>query len=262
MSEQGYLEASLAASEMPLNETVYRDCPSCGGKKKFSVTRTAYGVLWNCFKDSCREKGSQLTSGRLLPPNKKSSKLKPYSKPFLPLDEWDYDYFRKRFDHEPSDIKVSEDDRYLLPVYSPNQYIRGWVAREPWDNWCPRKGTGQGPKAILYMHANGPTQSWYTAWSLSKKLVLVEDQMSACVVQQSGVSACALMGTQLDNDKVREIANERPEEVIIALDADATEQSFRLARKWGLAFTKTRVAILKRDLKDEFIEDIQEVLGL
>jgi len=263
MSELGYLEASLAASQMPLNETVYRDCPSCGGKKKFSVTRTAHGVLWNCFKLSCREKGSDIVSGELLPPNRKSTKIKPYTRPYLPMTILDQEYFDERFGHVPMDVKLTEDSaRYLLPVYTPNQYIRGWVAREPWDDWAPVSGTGRQPKAVLYMHAEGPTQSWYHMFGGPRIVVLVEDQMSGYAVQQAGISACALMGTNLDNDKVREIAQEHPKEVIIALDADATDQAFKLARKWGLAFPKTRVAILKRDLKDERIEDIPQILGV
>jgi hypothetical protein len=247
---------------MPLNETVYRDCPSCGGKKKFSVTRTAHGVLWNCFKLSCREKGSDIVSGELLPPNKKRTKLKPYTRDFLPLGIEDRQYFEERFDHFPHDVRKTDDGRYLLPVYTPNQYVRGWVVREPWDDWAPVSGTGRLPKAVLYMHAAGPTQSWYHILSGPRKVVLVEDQMSGYAVQQAGVSACALMGTQLDNDKIREIAQQKPDEVIIALDADATDQAFKLARKWGLAFRKTRVAILQRDLKDEQLSEIPHILGL
>ena len=264
MSELGYLEASLVATTLPLNETVYRDCPSCGGRKKFSVTRTPHGVLWNCFKLSCREKGSDIVAGELLPPNKKATKLKlnPYTREWDHLTVEDRNYFLERFGVIPEGARVTSDGcRYLLPVFTPQQWVRGWVAREPWDDWAPLSGTGSGPKALLYMHQEGPTQSWYGDFERSR-VVLVEDQMSGYCVAEAGERSCALMGISLDNDKVREIAMQRPQEVIIALDADATEQAFRLARKWGLAFRKTRVAVLEQDLKDTPIDDIPEVLGL
>jgi DNA primase len=92
--------------------------------------------------------------------------------------------------------------------------------------------------------------------------VLVEDQLSAISAQQGGVNAVALLGTHLNNDKVWEISQWQPSQVIIALDADATDQAFKLARKWGLAFPKTRVAILARDLKEEKTDDIRYILGL
>lgn len=110
------------------------------------------------------------------------------------------------------------------------------------------------------MHAKGPVQSWYL--DTSNRLVLVEDILSAIRVQQLGLSACALLGTHLNNDKVREISLFKPGEVIIALDEDATDEAFKLAGRWGLAFPKIRVAILERDFKDDTDQNILRTLGV
>ena len=178
-----------------------------------------------------------------------------------------YDYFSARFELDTPTIMLSEDDRYVFPINNMLGHVSGYIVREPvWSGIeCPRKGTGSGPKAVTYMHADSPTQSWYRTDSRLggfKKLVLVEDMLSAMKVAQNGVDSVALLGTQLDARKVREISQYRPSEVIIALDEDATDQAFKLAKKWGLAFPKVRVAILEQDIKDTDNEDVAEVLGL
>jgi hypothetical protein len=66
----------------------------------------------------------------------------------------------------------------------------------------------------------------------------------------------------MDLPKVREMQRLRPDEVLLALDSDATATSFRYAREFGLAFNKFRVVLLERDLKDTKLSDIPTVLGL
>ncbi len=261
---------ALLAQALPLNETAYSDCPSCGGRSKLSVTRTREGVLWNCFKDSCNVRGRDIVQGELLPPKRKQSKLRPYQKPLYPLSEFDLEYFLRRFHVATANavehVQVTADERYALHVKDIRGYTRGYTIRNGWtgEPETPRTSQWDGPKTVVYMHSVGATMSWHHALdpSHSSVLVLVEDQMSAMRAAEEGVSAVALLGTSLDNDKVREIAMWKPSQVIIALDADATQTAFKLARKWGLAFPKTRVAVLERDLKDEEDGDVPYVLGL
>ncbi len=260
-------EARLIAANLAANQTAYVDCPACGGHRKFSVTRRPAGVIWNCFKLECDVKGSTIEHAALQPAPARGTKLKPYTGAIYNPDVRDCAYFYERFGLEGIGdcIAVSVDDRYIFPVQNYLGHISGYVLREPvWSGIeCPRKGTGRGPKAVLYMHSDAPTQSWYRSKYAGPKIVLVEDQLSAMkVAQQTETTAVALLGTQLDARKVREISQYRPDEVIIALDEDATDQAFKLARKWGLAFSKVRVAILEQDLKDTDNDDILEVLGL
>ena len=263
------LEARLLAEHLPVNESLRSACPECGDST-FSVTRLRHSVVWNCFKASCPVKGYSTTSAASVEPPRRKKSLRPYTGAVERLSEEDLDYFRKRFDLEltpEGPIRASTDDRYIFPIYDSLERIRGYILRQPvWSGAprSPRKGTrGSQAKALTYMHAQGPTQSWYpSAGTETTDLVLVEDQLSAISAQQGGVNAVALLGTHLNNDKVWEISQWQPSQVIIALDADATDQAFKLARKWGLAFPKTRVAILARDLKEEKTDDIRYILGL
>lgn len=257
------LAAELEAQQLEPNETIYTTCPVCQGRKKFSVTRLSHSVVWNCFRASCPVKGHS-HSGLLLPAEKPKprNKLRPYTGKFHPLSGSQREFLLERFplSKMPKGTVSSGDGRFIFPILNPSGYERGYLLR----NWPEAQlSDWDGPKAMTHMHAEGPVMSWHRGDGPVEQLVLVEDMLSAYCAQQAGLSACALLGVNLDNDKVREIACQRPREVIIALDADATEQSFRLARKWGLAFQKTRVAVLERDLKDETdLFDIPEVLGI
>jgi hypothetical protein len=115
---------------------------------------------------------------------------------------------------------------------------------------------------------NAPVQSFYShVYNLATDpLVLVEDQLSAIKLFSTGkYNACALLGVPNDGsigvDRVREISKIPCSEVIVALDADATENAFQFVRKYGMAFKKIRVAILSKDIKDTQKAIFQEVLG-
>ena len=266
MFEAAKYTALLTAEKLPVNESIRMQCPACG-RNTFSVTRLQHSVAWNCFRATCNTKGHEVTHASLVKPAQRTPTLRPYTKPLYTPEQCDIEFFRERFDlsehYVYNYIRVTEDDRYAYPIRDYRGYERGVLVREP--NWSgtphsPRAGTF-GAKALTYMHSNGPVQSWCTV-PYSRRLVLVEDTLSALKVMQAGVSALALLGTHLNNDKVREIGQWQPSEVIIALDADATTEAFKLARKWGLAFPKTRVAILAKDLKDEPRDDIKYILGI
>lgn len=260
------IEAELQAEGLEVNQSIRTECPECG-RGTFSVTRLGTGVVWNCFRASCNTYGSCITSASLVKPARRTTNLRPYNESLLPLGAEDYKYFWNRFGLviEPvvHNIRLTREGRYAFPIRDFRGYERGVLVRDPvWKGppEAPRSPVG-GAKALTYMHTEGPVQSWHTVPE-ERRLVLVEDIVSAMCAQQEGLSALALLGTHLNNDKVREIGLWGPSEVIIALDADATAEAFKLARKWGLAFPKTRVCILAEDLKDTPQEDICYVLGM
>ena len=256
-------------------------CPYClGGQTKersFSVTRNSSGLLYICFRATCGQEGFIRTHGTAYAPSKpQAKKLRPYTGEFLHLERSDRRYFKERFglsELVTFDFYYNEQNNYVLPIFAPDGHSRGNVVRRPWDG-APRTNCAR-TKACTYMHEDGPLLSWYginqemveympgkvSRWPVGV-VVLVEDQISAMKVAQAGHVSAALLGCNLTADKVREIAQQVPIRVVIALDADATETAFTMARKWHAAFDSLRVAILKEDLKDSPEEDILTILGL
>lgn len=202
---------------------------------------------------------------------KAASQMTPYTGPILPLTEEDWDFFFRVYEL-PADyalryIRRAVEPRYILPIYAPNGDVRGHVAREGWPGSPIRADRPPAyKKALTYMcMPNAPVQSFYYRPDC-RPLVLVEDQLSAIKLFSAGYNAVALLGVPNDGsigvDRVREISKLPCSEVIIALDADATENAFQFVRKYGMAFKKIRVAILEKDIKDTKKAMFQEVLGI
>lgn len=233
-----------------------------------NITRTADGVLFNCHRVSCGLPPGFVGAGAAsLHERPKESNLKPYEGELLPLSPLDIDFFEKKYEVRlvsgDCAIHANEDDEYVLPIFGPEMYIRGFNERQPWPG-SPRKGVHGKSKSKVWMHCDKPVQSTYLGDESSRTVLLVEDQLSAIkAAQHASVShAVALMGAHLDIPRVREIALLRPYEVLLALDTDATSTAFRLAREYGLAFPKMRVVILDHDIKDTPAADINKVLGI
>lgn len=255
-------------------------CPFCQGgrtgEQKFGITRIDTGLLYNCYRASCPDgRGFIPISGDLLagPKPTAASKWKgPYRGEFRPLTRKDREYFANRFDLGPAYvgfIGVSERNHYVMEIQTMDGYVRGYVVRRGcWSGnspSCPRTASGGGPKSRAY--SNNPDDvlvSWHSPhvddarWT--GKIVVVEDQISAAKVAQAGYIGAALTGSYLGEDKVKEISRYKPAEVVVALDADATGEAFKAARKWGLAFPAIRVLPLQTDIKDMKREDVEELL--
>jgi hypothetical protein len=201
-------------------------------------------------------------------------KLTPYTGLLNELKPEDYRFFETRYGIITPNMRIfrGDDDRYALPIFSPvDALARGHVLRAPWPG-SPLSGARDWSgtrKALTYTSAYGPIQSFYKGHGpqfASRPLVIVEDQLSAIKLAEIGLNAMAILGTpnkgEIGMDRLSELTRIYSTETIVALDADATEQAFEFARKWGSAFKKLRVAILAQDIKDTPKDDIFGVLGL
>lgn len=212
-------------------------------------------------------------------PAKTERDFRPYRESLSRPTVEDIAFFDKRYEVVADEtIYRGVDGRYLLEMFDHNGMSRGWVSRAPWpDSPLSKEPHKAFPKADTYMHGKGPVQSWHRRppWDTptAPVLVLVEDQLSAIKLEQMGIDAVAVLGVpnseKTDNysgqDRVAEIAQHSRgyEEIVVAFDADATDQSFKFVRKWGSAFhSPVRVAILTRDIKDTPRPEILRVLGV
>lgn len=209
-------------------------------------------------------------------PKGRAFSLRPFGGDVVSLESNDLDFFRDAYEIDArGTIRLAPvTQRYVLPVYSPEYHVRGMVLRVPWAGaprqaCCGFKCLSTCPKADTYMSRDEPVQSFYDGGGTA--LVAVEDQLSAIKVAQYGLDSIALLGTPWSRDpkgyqgadRVMEIARAaNGREVIVALDADATDAAFEFVKKWRYAFRRIRVAMLEKDLKDTKMQDFAEVLGV
>lgn len=135
-----------------------------------------------------------------------------------------------------------------MPVLSPYGEDRGGVLRYL---------DGTKPKTVSYLTTTQPKLAWYIRDALPKlaPTVVVEDQISAMRCKQLGYNAVALMGTQINDEKAREIRRDRP--TLLALDKDAFGKAVGYARRWPWLIP----VLLEHDIKDSDDADVKARLG-
>jgi hypothetical protein len=226
-------------------------------------------ILYKCHRAQCGLRGNAGTSTavELHWPEKRVQNIKPYMGELHPVEDKDVLYFHDRFglpEHlVRAWIRVNEDDEYVLPIYNRYGQIRGHVERQPvWKGRIQPVRTGRPgqQKARTWKSDGSPTQSWYyphpghkalnQAVQVPKVVILVEDQISAMCAASEGYIGLALLGVHLNGDRVREIQQERPDRVVLALDNDAEGIACKLAQKWGVALPGFEMVLLRADLKD------------
>lgn len=262
----------MLGSTIPPGHTVRANCFACG-HKTLSVSRRDDGMLaYKCHRASCEVSGYVGDTGadaqEMLPKHRDWQ----YRGALYPLILDDLEFFSKRFglDAKLLGIRATEqfDGGYAFPVWGRSGGQRGWVIRNggwkglPLSVACPRTKPG-APKSLSYIDPEQPGISWY--WGSHKRpyaeVIVVEDQVSAMCLAQAGYLAAALLGTHMTQEMAAEIA-QVPLRVIIALDADATANAFRMAKKWGMNWVGCTVAVLAQDLKDTPKTAFRKILGV
>lgn len=245
----------LEGEQLEIAQSVRLNCPKCV-QHTFTITRSEQGVLYNCYRNSCDlEPGfigvDKIARERMGPPKKKQRNVRFYHRPIELLNLEQRHYLQSRFVIEDDDIDragiryAPADDKFVLPILDPRGYERG-MDLHTWDKERDRK-------SIIYPHsADGAMCSWYQAHPGRPRIVVVvEDIMSAIrVARLDRHTGLALLGTALGADKLQELMNVNPAQVIIALDADATDTAYGIAWNNKLLFNRIRVAKLERDIKD------------
>jgi hypothetical protein len=262
-------------------------CPKCNGgtsrERTLSIDVGQNGVLkFNCFRASCGFAGTAYTNQGLGPhiaetPTPGARELRPLTADLHPLADSELDWFQSHFGLPPAWSKhglYRTQSRYALPIFRPNGTHRGYITRRPWDGSGADTAENRldpqwGMKALTYLEADEPVQSWFSTMEAEHSMqavVCVEDPISAMRLTsywettegaEFPMAAVAILGTGLNAGKIHEIQQvARSADVYIALDADATGQAFAMARKWGPGFRRLNVIVLQRDIKDMTDDEI------
>lgn len=227
-------------------QTLSLDCPFCGAKKKFTVSKRDGNLIWNCYRASCSVRGSKAGARSL-------DTIKARMKTGQPIKDM------RRVDPIPAPLVAVEGHpealAYLSSVGS-LEAVRSHLAKAfyaPSENrvvFVMNRGAGcvgraldgRKPKWKVYGDTTG-----VFACGVGKTAVIVEDPASACAVgvlpEYTGV---ALLGTNLSSLQKAQLG--KYQRAIIALDKDASMKSVSiLGRVAGLV--PATVRFLGEDLK-------------
>jgi hypothetical protein len=211
--------------------------------------------MGTCFRAGCNHGTKPLGArGAAIP--KKLGKVYPGQYSWLPYNSIEAEFIRNQYG---IDRQVAWDDevgRYILHIRGPEGHadVRGVQAY----------GFDKDPKCLSYQEKINEPWIHYARPSCGfNRAVIVEDWFSAEKVGQARALGVALLGTQLNLERVVEIkraAGDKP--CILALDRDAYPKAIKLAAEYGQLFDPSlRVWRLDRDLKYVSVSTIQKALN-
>lgn len=256
-------EIVLLSTDLALGDSTREICPRCNGgssvEKSLSITKEAGGVVWQCFRASCPEKGStnpvSAHEQSTIAPTAPVRKRRVFTGTTEPLSEPQLRRIKNLWGIEDPPYWYWTNDlggRVAMSIRSPKYTHRGWVLRDI-------RGVSR-IKALTYVDEGQEGMSWYRT-NPNAPTVVVEDIPSA-VRASRYVNAVALCGTGIGPTRAEEIGSYATLPVCVALDQDATKDSFRLANKWSLLWGDVKVLPLRKDMKDMKEDELCKLLKL
>lgn len=232
------------------------DCPFCGGKNTFSVSRNEGKILWYCFRQSCGERGINekgLSKEEILAKYKQLTEPPKWTVPshFVPplsneaslqfMKRWDIlDAYTDQIFSGAYDIR---DNRFAFRLADGLSYTGRSLDVAPAIRW------------LRYSDSSVPFLARPTS-SDCKTVILVEDCISAIRATQGGLNGCALLGTNFVDSYLPFIGEFN--KALICLDPDAAKKAWKIQKQLD-GVIKTEVKFLKKDLKYYTREEVKEI---
>lgn len=258
-----YLDQINIIKDLCVDEghSIRMDCPFCMRNNTFSISKENSKVLWYCFSASCDAKGSYNTE-------KTMHDIQQYL--HRPVDNLDISFTMPRNFTSPHSnnrcLKYLRDNNSFTAMYRDMVDIMYDPARDR-IVFMIKDGDGKTIGGVGRALKSITLPKWYVYGSRSypficgkgSTAVVVEDCASACAVGiDENYSGVALMGTSLPTEYI-DILQDKFDNIIVALDRDATSKAFDIAKELGYR-SKSKVVILEDDLKYFEPQKIREML--
>jgi hypothetical protein len=250
----------LAALSLPVGESDQIVCPACQ-KPKLSITRLDDGIVYNCWRPSCSMKGYIGSNPSEILSSLAHSGFKPrvYSEPSYEIDA---EFCRERllkyqitlYKWKKNGCKMNEDkDTLIMPLRGPSGLPFG-ISTKTFGS--------SAKKSMHYIEKEQPMIHFPTASTVhTNTIILVEDIISAIKIEEvTRYPTAALLGTTLDEEKIKGILKRGHRNVVLWLDLDARAKSIETKRKYSLFFDSFCNIITPEDPKDTKVSDIVKTL--
>ncbi len=254
MSNQASYKLAVIEQALSLPEGCSQrcECPKCGSKSTFSMSRINSEILYICFSASCGLKGVITSKGGDAPPLDQTvlRQHKLFNGTLTALSGEEIMYLANKFRLRPKylrNVRFSEEDmRVYYPQYDVMGRVFGYIARHypTLDGGFNTKGAKAywkqvipGDPGLLF-----PNMDVLAQVVEHKRVVVVEDYPSMLRINsQLGIATCCLGGTNIYAKHIDTMLALGVKELIILLDADAVMKAIKLKRGLSLAFDNVTV---------------------
>lgn len=211
-----------------------------------SISRDNLGVLYHCFRSSCKNSSGFLPDITLEYIPKKVFTPKPYSYPLLPvINEQKQFLLDKGFTEEEiaRHIKYnSTRNTYVYDIKDMQARIVGYVDRD----YSSRRDV----KAITYWFNDVPKIHFVEPVTKSNPSILIVEDIPSAIKAQRYVQSVALLGSYISMEQAQ-LLRKITDTVYLALDEDATRTAVMLQKRYGFYFKNFIVLPLSnKDIKD------------
>lgn len=246
------LNQKLDELNLALGMTHRGDCPVCGRHNTFTVTNDNRQLLYNCYAHSCNLKGMykvdmSIEDLKTFFSNKaKGTELKPFTLPeYVVYNEEETAKYAKQYglDHKHLDLRFDvRDKRVVFPIVH-NDILVDAIGRSLINEQPKWKRYGEARTA--YITGTNPVA------------VVVEDAVSAAVVETLGGTGFALLGTSLLTEHLEQLG--KYNSVIVALDPDARKTTVTITRELKSNGIRAVAFPLYDDLKYREEDDVTQL---
>lgn len=250
------LREKLEELNLAVGMTHRGNCPVCKRQKTFTVSNDNGTLLYNCYANSCNLSGAHrvgLSAAEIREFFTKGFNKEPKEAPAFVMPE-----------HVVPDVRVQKyaqsygldadhlgllydvvTDRIVFPIK-----INGLVV-----DAIGRTVVNELPKWLRY----GTARTAYVAGT-SRTCVVVEDAISAAVVETLGGTGFAVLGTTLLREHIEMLRSY--DEVVVALDPDACKKTIEITRELKSNGINALAFYLCDDLKYRDEKDVELLLPL
>lgn len=248
-------------------------CPKCRGgthgERAMSVGRTGPFLWWLCHRASCGFRGKHRVAGvgeYVETTDEKRGRYRDFKRG--PIPPTIKQRLCDKFNLQPDSLDLAKwqytpdydghGKRIIMPILNANGAVRGEAFRSYWK---------AEPKMLINMDLKESGICWYKFRKYGRVLVVCEDQPSALRVAQANVDAVALLGTNLNVERVFEIRDQEYSRVWLSLDRDAASSVMKQMAEFSGYLPALRAKPLEgEDIKDmspeQFELYINEVLQI
>ena len=242
---------TITELDLQIGDTVRMDCPECNGRNTFTVTNQLGNLVYNCYKASCNSKGSykrNFSVNEALDYYKtlNSLKVSQTTNTFIVPDHILFN--DDRTNKFKSKWNIQDNLGYDLKQNRAVFYIKRTNAVV---DAVGRSLDSRLPKWLRYGSSNLPYEI-----GCGKVAVIVEDCISANTVAliDNSLTGIALLGTSMTEETYSRLKDFN--EIIVALDPDATVKTLHIAAKLRQGSKSVRAMKLSDDIKYRKEEDM------
>ncbi len=238
------------------------DCPKCGGRNTFTMTKQNGIVLYNCYKLGCGCRGAAPVGisreDVVAYMNSKKPLQQPENEPMeVPLsfvynltDPAVQRFINKWKLHDVFLIHDKIDNRVVFPITDETMRMVDAIGRTL---------DGSVPKWLRYT-GNG---EYYTfGKSHNTVAVVIEDCISAVTVHKccKNATGVAILGTTLTDKQIQHLT--KYDRVVIALDPDAVSKTIEFTQQLRLYVDDVKALYLSDDIKYREPQDVYNLMEM